>query len=152
MVPACIDVPMWHNGHNATCATYEKSAMCVDGALAASASWAGGAAFNWPEKNCCGCGLARALAAPPPPPAGDGATTHGYTLHLRSYCRGADRTTKKADAGSCEAHAASRKVACAHFGGGVCRFTYTFLGLLRSDSSSFQAFVKPGAAGEKAAL
>ena len=129
-----------------------QSAMCVNGALAPSASWASGAAFNWPERNCCGCGLAAALAASPPPPIGDGATTHGYTLHLGTYCRGADRTTKKDSAGACEAHASSRKVACAHFGGGVCRFTYTFLGLLKAESSGFQSFVRPGAADDKAAL
>lgn len=149
---ACVDEPLWHNGHNATCATYMQSAMCVNGALAPSASWASGAAFNWPERNCCGCGLAAALTASPPPPIGDGATTHGYTLHLGTYCRGADRTTKKDSAGACEAHASSRKVACAHFGGGVCRFTYTFLGLLKAESSGFQSFVRPGAADDKAAL
>ena len=147
-----MDEPLWHNGHNATCATYMQSAMCVNGALAPSASWASGAAFNWPERNCCGCGLAAALTASPPPPIGDGATTHGYTLHLGTYCRGADRTTKKDSAGACEAHASSRKVACAHFGGGVCRFTYTFLGLLKAESSGFQSFVRPGAADDKAAL
>ena len=106
--------------------------------------------FNWPEKNCCACG-ATSVNSPPPPPEGDGTTAHGYALHLGSYCRGADRTFKKESVEECEAHCASRKCACSHFGKGVCRFTYSYVGLLRSNEG-FRAFVRPGASSSPAAL
>jgi len=33
------------------------------GRLKASARWAGGAEYGWPERHCCACGRARFLAA-----------------------------------------------------------------------------------------
>lgn len=147
---ACTDSPNWTNGHGATCANY--AAWCTGGAFKADASWASGEGFNWPERHCCVCGgTANRAMAPPPPPPFDGFTAHRYELHLGSYCRGADREVKKPSLELCEAHCASRKCACAHFARGLCRFGFTYLGLLRSDEG-FSAFVRPNAASEPAAI
>ena len=92
-VMLCDDQPGWSNGHNKTCADYAM--WCADGAFKSGAEWLGGAAFNNPEISCCACGRATHHAPPPPPPPSDGITAHGYELHLKASCRGADREVKK---------------------------------------------------------
>ena len=141
---SCLDAFGWENGRGKTCADYEQ--WCERGGFRVGASWAGGETFNWPEKNCCVCGGRGSAASPPPPPPSDGNTAHGYALHLTFSCRGADRQFKKEglSAELCESHCASRKCACAHYGKGQCRFTYTFTGILHS-GEGYSAFVRPGA-------
>ena len=73
-------------------------------------------------------------------------------VDLVDTSRGADREVKKPGYIFCEEHCAARKCACAHYGGGTCRFSYTYTGLLRSAEKDAFAFVRPGAASEPAAL
>jgi hypothetical protein len=136
------------NGRGKSCQDYSQ--WCDGRTFRVGASWAGGETFNFPEKNCCVCGGSGSAASPPPPPPSDGVAAHGYAIHLGFACRGADRTFRKGGAEECEAHCASRKCACAAFDSGVCRFTYTYTGLLRSAQGQ-SAFVRPGAVRAAAA-
>ena len=147
-VPSCTDEPDWTNGRGQTCKEYAQK-FCVDGKLAKEFAWLGGEFFKTPESSCCACGRT-SHASPPPPPAAD-MSVHGYFLHSHQYCRGADREVKKTSMGSCEEHCASRKCACAHFSNGMCRFTFTYVGLLRSHEG-FDAFVRPGAQADPGAI
>lgn len=145
----CVDIPGWSNGHGKACADYAGSA-CVGGAFKPEFRWLAGEEFHSPELACCACGRQSHVIAPPPPPSA-AMTVHGYELHITSYCRGADREVKKPSFAQCEEHCASRKCACAHFGNGMCRFGYTYLGLLRSHEG-FSSMVRPMAAAQPAAL
>jgi len=145
----CVDVPGWSNGRGKSCADYAAS-MCLGGAIKPEFVWLAGAEFRSPEHSCCACGRQRTVIAPPPPPA-VAMTVHGYVLQINSYCRGADREVKKQSFADCETHCASRKCACAHFANGLCRFGFTYLGLLRSREGA-SAMVRPNAASEPAAL
>lgn len=149
MITGCSSVPGWTNGHGKGCDVY--SAYCPGGTLSKEFEWLGGSQFNFPEKSCCACGRAAYFRVPPPPPPAATLTVHGYALHINSFCRGADREVKKDSFAACEAHCASRKCACAHFGGGKCRFAFTYVGLLRSNEG-FSAFVRPGAESDPGAV
>ena len=49
---ACTDTPSWNDGiSQSTCENY-RITICRDN----SAGTLAGASFNFPEKNCCGCG------------------------------------------------------------------------------------------------
>ena len=148
----CIDTFGWTNGQaGKTCADYAQ--WCDGGTFRVGATWAGGETFNFPERNCCACGGSGAAASPPPPPPSDGVSSHGYATHLGFTCRGADRTAKYKDVERCEQHCAERKCACTHFGKGVCKFTYTYTGILRSaEAGAYTTYVRPGAAAEEEAV
>jgi len=66
---ACYDTPGWHNPDFNTCETYAERRWCIDGVI----EWVehfGGAAFRYPERNCCVCGGGSSVApAPSPPPS-----------------------------------------------------------------------------------
>ena len=57
-IPAalCEDDPTFRNRYGLDCGGYEAEGHCANGAFAAGHEWAGGAAFQWPERHCCVCG------------------------------------------------------------------------------------------------
>ena len=146
---ACVDVADWTNGHGKTCTDYAFA--CADGDFKPEFRWLAGMEFHSPETACCACGRQTHGRSRPPPPPEVPTTVHGYSFHISSYCRGADREVKKPTFADCESHCASRKCACAHFGNGLCRMGYTYLGLIHS-KGDFSAMVRPDAASDPGAL
>ena len=49
---ACTDTPSWDDGLGDTCEHY-RITFCQDNKVHEDLA---GASFNFPEKNCCGCG------------------------------------------------------------------------------------------------
>ena len=49
---ACTDTPSWNDGFGDTCEDYRLRSYCQDN----SAGLLAGFAYNFPERNCCGCG------------------------------------------------------------------------------------------------
>eukprot|EP00966_Prymnesium_polylepis_P060884 1412212-Prymnesium_polylepis.3 len=130
----CEDTAGWHNKVEKTCADYAEN-YCANRAFKAGNAWLGGEAFNWPERNCCECGK----RPPAPPPAPKKPAT--YEVHHNLACKGADHQVKKVTVATCQAHCAERKCACFHYGKGLCRFGFRFLGLVKS-TSGFAAYVR----------
>ena len=52
----CSDVAGWSNGQNDDCDSYKTKGYCANGAFVAGKEWTGGAAYKFPERNCCACG------------------------------------------------------------------------------------------------
>jgi len=153
----CVDTAGWSNGKGKACVDYAGAGWCAGGVLRPEWEWIGGSPFHQPELHCCACGreeaqrravIAQAAAVAAAAPK----TAAGYTHHANAYCRAADRGALTMDTqAKCEQHGASRKVACTHWGEGICRFTYTFQGLVASDKG-YSAFVRPGASTSSSAL
>ena len=61
MLKRCTDTPGWDNGPRPggplSCVQY-ANLYCMNGAFREHMSWTSGAAFNYPEQNCCACGKA----------------------------------------------------------------------------------------------
>lgn len=131
---ACDDSPGWRNAHGKTCADY-AALYCADGAFHDGHEWVGGEPFGYPERNCCACGKPP-TASPPPTPV-----QITYELHHNLACKGADHQVKKVTVTMCQEHCSSRKCACFHFGKGLCRFGFKYLGLVKS-TSGFAAYVR----------
>jgi len=56
----CADTPDWTNGDRPggalSCSGYVSAQYCTGSAIRSGAEWASGAAFGFPERNCCACG------------------------------------------------------------------------------------------------
>ncbi|KAL1530954.1 hypothetical protein AB1Y20_001845 [Prymnesium parvum] len=128
----CVDTPDWHNPRGKSCADY-AAFYCEGGDFKPGHSWVGGEAFGFPEDHCCACGK---RAAPPPP-----AKRISYERHHNLACKAADHQVKKVSVETCERHCTERRCACFHFGKGLCRFGFAYLGLVKS-TSGFAAYVR----------
>ena len=51
----CINTKGWKNGEGHDCSSYEKM-WCFNGGAKVDSEWSLGAAYNYPEENCCACG------------------------------------------------------------------------------------------------
>ena len=61
---ACEDDSTWRNRYGLGCAGYEAEGHCADSGFVRGREWAGGAAYQWPERHCCACGRpSRGLSA-----------------------------------------------------------------------------------------
>ena len=67
---SCHDTPAWDNHSGRNCTDY-ASQWCDGRSFRMGAAWAGGAPFNFPERNCCACGASRTRLAASAPRASD---------------------------------------------------------------------------------
>eukprot|EP00965_Chrysotila_dentata_P132517 4382182-Pleurochrysis_carterae.AAC.3 len=57
MAATCTDTASWNDGRGRGCSVFAMS-YCRAGGFRIGADWASGAAYNFPERNCCECGKA----------------------------------------------------------------------------------------------
>lgn len=52
----CMDTPNWKNQYGLDCVSYLKKGYCEKGSVVKGKEWTSGAAYSYPETNCCQCG------------------------------------------------------------------------------------------------
>lgn len=57
MTHECVDTPHWKSPHGDDCNAY-RNGVCENDGIKLGKEWAFGETFNYPERNCCGCGKA----------------------------------------------------------------------------------------------
>ena len=87
----CVDSAGWTNGKGMSCLRHRDHGYCKKGTVIRS--WAVGSAYNFPERNCCGCGKQSSFKGGALQSKAGGEQGKGTALR-RFRCTGADSKLK----------------------------------------------------------